>query len=222
MRVLKETLDLFFPKTCPLCGKIISHDEIICFKCRNEIPPVDMENKIKGEWHFDGFFHRAKYEGIISDFVKAYKYSQHLSLANLFSELFLELFKIFPPLPNSVITSVPITFDSFKIKGFDHVGLIGKKLSKKSGLPFLKMMEVISQRKQQVGSSNQERRSLVDGKYGVRKELLYKTSGNIVLIDDVFTTGATVNECAKVLKLAGAKSVYVYTIALARKTPNKD
>ncbi len=181
-----------------------------------------MENKLKGEWYFDGFFHRAKYEGVISEFIRTYKYSQHSSLANLFSEFFLELFQIFPPLPNSVITSVPITFNSFKVKGFDHVRLVGKKLSKKTGLPFLNMIEVISQRKQQVGSSRHERRSLVNGKYGVRKEILYKTSGNIVLIDDVFTTGATVNECAKMLKLAGAKSVYVYTIALARNTHGKD
>ncbi len=180
-----------------------------------------MENSLKGKWHFDGLFHRAKYEGIISEFIRAYKYSQHSSLATLFSELLSELFQIFPPLPNSVITSVPITFDSFKVKGFDHVRLIGEKLSNKTGLPFLNILEVISQREKQVGSSKYERRSLVNGKYGVKKEMLYKTSGNIILIDDVFTTGSTVNECAKVLKLAGARSVYVYTIALAKNMRDK-
>jgi competence protein ComFC len=216
MRVLKDTLDLFFPKTCPVCGNVISYDELICFRCRNEIPPVEMENNLKGNWHFDAFFHRSKYEGIISELIGAYKYSQHSSLATLFSELLSELFQIFPPPPHSVITSVPITFDSFKVKGFDHVKLVAKKFSKETGLPFLSMLEVISQRKQQVGSAKHERQSLVEGKYGVRKETLYKTSGNIILIDDVFTTGSTINECSKVLKLAGAKSVFVYTIALAK------
>lgn len=213
MRVLKDVSDIFFPKTCPICGSVITSDETICFRCKKEIPPVNMENKLNGNWYFDSFFHMANYDGMISRLVKSYKYSQHTSLANLFSGFFLELFALFPPLPNSVITIVPITFNSLKIKGFDHMKIIAKKVSAKSGIPFLNLLEVVKQTKTQVGASDQFREFLVCRKYGVIKENLYKTSGNIILIDDVFTTGATTNECARLLKAAGAKKLYLYTIA---------
>lgn len=215
--MLKDLIDLFFPKFCPSCGRIISRDEEICFRCKLEIPPMNMEQNLHGKWYFDKLFYFGLYEGKIKEMIHYYKYRQYISLSKYFVLFFDEMFDFFPPLENSVITTVPITFNSFKIKGFDHMKKIGKMLAEKRNIEFFDLIEVVRQKKQQVNSSFEERRSIVNGKYGVKLENLYKTSGQIVILDDVFTTGSTVNECARVLKGAGAKSVYVYTIA---KTPS--
>jgi competence protein ComFC len=216
MRLLNEIADLFFPKSCPICGNTIKTSRTVCFECESKIPPLNRENKIGGKWYFDELFYRAAYDSMMGELIRAYKYGPHPSIGSLLTDLFVEMFETFPPLSNSMITVVPITFRSYKEKGFDHMYLIGKELSKKVEIPFLKLLDISKQTRSQVGSSNVERMSLVDGKYSVRYKDLYRTCGSIILIDDVFTTGSTVNECSKILKEAGAKNVCVYTLAKAK------
>lgn len=172
-----------------------------------------MDQNLKGRWNFDKFFYFAIYEGKIKEMIRSYKYGGAISLYKYFVDIFDELFDYFPPPSDSVITTVPITFNSFKNKGFDHMKKIGRSFSKKRGIQFLDLIEVVKQKKQQVNSTFEERKELVKGKYRVRIEELYRTNGKIVILDDVFTTGATVNECARILKDGGAQSLYVYTIA---------
>jgi len=218
MRVLNEVLNTFLPKECPVCGKKIVGEDVICSECMAKIPPIpfyQMNSRMK--WHFDDFFYRAPYAGVMGKIIRAYKYIPRPSLSHFLSDLFLELFERFPPSSNAVITHVPITFDSLKEKGFDHVKRISLELSKKSGMRFLNLLEVSRQRKRQVGLSREERKKQTVGKYEVIREELYKSSGVVVLVDDVFTTGATVDECSRVLKARGASTVLVYTLAKSSK-----
>ncbi len=177
---------------------------------------MSMDQRLKGNWNFDEFFYFAYYEGKVKEMIRSYKYGGAISLYRYFVDIFDELFDHFPPPPDSVITTVPITFNSFKNKGFDHMKKIGRAFSKKRGIQFADLIEVVRQKKQQVNSTLEERKTLVNGKYGVKIDKLYMTNGKVAILDDVFTTGATVDECARILKDNGAESVYVYTIAKAR------
>ncbi len=172
---------------------------------------------VQNEWFFDEMFYRAPYESAVGSVIRAYKYTPRPSLSNFLSDLLLETFERFPPPSNSCLTYVPITFKSLKEKGFDHMKRISQLFSKKVGMPSLELLEVVKQKDHQVGLSPAKRKSNVVSKYGVLKENLYKTSGNVVLIDDVFTTGASVNECSKMLKSCGASVVWVYTLAKTQK-----
>lgn len=191
---------------------------MICANCLSNVAQISpkMELSVQGKWFFDKMFYRAPYKSVVGNVVRSYKYTQRPSLGDFLSDLFLEMFEQFPPPSNCCLTYVPITFKSLKEKGFDHMKRISRILSKKSGMPSLKLLEVVKQKKHQVGLSMAERRSNVANKYDVLKEELYKTSGTIVLIDDVFTTGASVNECSKMLKSCGASKICVYTLTKAQ------
>ncbi len=215
MRVLSEVIDLFFPKICPVCGKIIDQNKIICYECESKIPPLNREKFVGGKWYFDELFYRASYGSIVGEIIRSYKYKHHISLDRILADFFIEMLEAFPYPHHAVLTTVPITFNSYKEKGFDHMELIAKKISKSTGLKFLKLLDVVRQQKSQVGSSIEERQKIISGKYAVRIDNFYITSGDIILLDDVFTTGSTVNECAKILKEAGAKHVWVYALAKA-------
>ncbi len=213
MRLLKELEDLFFPKVCPLCGEDIRGKDVLCPKCCSEIPPVPSEKTVVKAGSFDRFFYRAPYSGVVREVIKAYKYSARISLSELLSDLAVELLETFPPPENAVMTTVPITFSSLKEKGFDHMKKILGTVSKKTGIPSFDLLEVVRQKNRQAASSISRRKSQVTGKYGVILRKFYKTSGTILLLDDVFTTGATVEECSRVLKESGASKVWIYTIA---------
>ena len=219
MHLLNDILDTFFPKFCPSCGKKLQEGEVICADCLSDVEQISpkMELSVQSKWFFDEMFYRAPYKSVVGSIVRAYKYTPRPSLGDFLSDLFLEMFEQFPPSSNYCLTYVPITFKSLKEKGFDHMKKISQLLSKKARTPSLELLEVVKQKDHQVGLSPTKRRLNVVSKYDVLKENLYKTSGNIVLIDDVFTTGASVNECSKILKSCGASTVWVYTLAKTQK-----
>lgn len=210
---LSEIANTFFPRRCPLCGKTLEKGEVICKECARKIGAVPYVREESKKWFFDAMFFRAPYDGVMGEIVKVYKFSARWSLSTFLADKFMEVLDVFSPPKNSVLTYVPPTFKSLKEKGFDHMKTIAKKVSIKSGVSFRTLLEVKKQRKYQVGLSKEKRKEIVFGKYGVLDDELYKTSGNVVLIDDVFTTGATLNECARVLKISGASSVWVYVLA---------
>jgi competence protein ComFC len=212
IKTFNDFADLLFPRFCPLCGKRLKATESICHECAKKIEPITYREKPKGKWFFDEFFYRAPYNGVMGELVKIYKFTPRPSLAAFLADELMRVLERFNPPKNSVLTYVPPTFESLKEKGFNHMKIIAKRLSAKSGLPFYTLLEVKSQRRYQVGFSRVERQKLVASKYDVLVEKLYQTSGNVVLIDDVFTTGATVNECSRLLKNHGASKVWVYTL----------
>jgi ComF family protein len=102
-------------------------------------------------------------------------------------------------------------------RGFNQAVLLVRELSRQTGIPFRK--RILRKRKPtvpQVSLSGAEREKAVRGSFHVvgREELEGKS---ILLVDDVYTTGATVNECSKVLLAGGAKRVDVLTLAHAVK-----
>ncbi len=171
--------------------------------------------KERGNAYYQWLFHRGKYSGEVGKLVKIYKFVPRPSLSEFLATLLYEVMERFPPPKNSVLTYVPPTFSSLKQKGFNHTKKLCKALSKKCALPCLELIEVKHESGPQVGKSAAVRKKNVEGKYEANLKELYKTSGMILLVDDVFTTGATVGECSKVLKRAGAQEVWVYTLAKA-------
>jgi ComF family protein len=102
-------------------------------------------------------------------------------------------------------------------RGFNQALLLAKELSQRTGIPYFKT--ILKKRKPtlpQVNLSGAEReRGLRGAFHMVEKEALAGKS--VLLVDDVYTTGATVNECAKVLRKGGAGKVHVLTLAHAIK-----
>ena len=111
------------------------------------------------------------------------------------------------------VIPVPLSPSGLKERGFNQALLLAYHLSKKKNLPLLMdVLQKVADTPPQVGLSAKERAANVRKAFACRKKL---SDMSILLIDDVMTTGATVNACSKQLLKAGAKNVYVLTLSRA-------
>ena len=112
-----------------------------------------------------------------------------------------------------LIIPVPLHWIKEYSRGFNQAELIGRKISDKFNIPLSKTsLKRIRATPSQIGLSLKERTNNVKGAFSARSS--QELSGKrILLVDDVMTTGATVNECSRILLQAGAREVFVYTLA---------
>ncbi len=154
-----------------------------------------------------------KYEGIFKDALLSYKFNREFYRAKAFSKLMAESFLKLGVLADC-ITAVPS--DPFTVlkRGYNspvELAFLLKKLLKLPFYPTLLRKKWFVKR--QATLNRKERLSNVKGNFLFTKRLQKRIEGKrILLIDDVMTTGSTINECSKILKANGAKAVYVVTL----------
>lgn len=182
-------LDWVYPKRCLECGRV---GRYICLQCRKKI-------RCKGQ--------SLAYAGIVREAIKAIKYRGSYELID-------ELIEIWQPNRREavVITSVPMWEAKKRVRGFNQAELIAKNLAKRWGVRYCELLKRSRETKPMYGLSNSERVVNVKGAFALRL-LVEKLPETVLLIDDVWTTGATTNECKEVLIKAGVKRVEVLTLA---------
>ena len=111
------------------------------------------------------------------------------------------------------LVPIPVSKERFKERGYNQALLLANQISEKfDNKPIFEVLEKIKQTKDQVGLNFQERQENLNGSIKVCEKELVRDK-DILLVDDVLTTGATANVCAEVLFKAGAKSVKLITFA---------
>jgi ComF family protein len=217
--------DLFFPKFCVVCKKPIVHqDNHICEECLKSINistdrcPVCSGSLENGECVFcserkvyiDRNICCFDYEGVIKKLMAGYKFSGYKRISKVFGSLFYNSVNDFPK--GDIITSVPMTKKKIWKRGYNQSEIFAKELGKLYKLKYLKLLSESKEALVQRELNFTERFFNILGRYTVlnKSHILGKS---IILADDVFTTGATINECARVLKEAGADKVFSVTIA---------
>lgn len=199
---LEKVLSFFFPNECAVCGRSVMPTSLVCDECKDKIfsagPYVKPERLRCCE-----LYYFSNYDGELRELILSYK-SGRWRLHKVLSEIFLRIFEYYPPHP--VLTYIPATLSSIEDRGFDHMKLIAKHLSKMSGL-ILKKALVPTKDERQYGKSSEERKAL-SGKY-----ISNCKSKEVTLIDDVYTTGATIRDAVAALKRSGVENVKVYTLA---------
>jgi ComF family protein len=158
------------------------------------------------------------YEGSLQEAIHHWKYEGKTNLTPFFAEWMAEGVKRYwDPDSLDLLIPVPLHTQRLRERGFNQALLLVKELSCRTGIPYRK---TILQKKKptvpQVNLSGAEREKGLRGVFHVtgKEEWVGKS---ILLVDDVYTTGATVNECSKVLWRGGAKRVDVLTLAHAVK-----
>ncbi len=158
------------------------------------------------------------YEGSLQEAIHRWKYEGKTYLTPFFAEWMAEGLNCYWDLNAlDLLIPVPLHRKRLRERGFNQVLLLVKEISSRTGIPYRK---TILQKKKptipQVTLSGLERERELRGAFHVigREELKGKS---VLLIDDVYTTGATVNECSKMLRRGGAKRVDVLTLAHAIK-----
>jgi ComF family protein len=177
-----------------MCGKPLVSEIETCLKCRNGTE----KNSFLKLWLL--FPYTGKYRKLLTE----YKFKKNLFLADFFAEKILELFAKEGELKDITIVPVPPRPGKIKELGWDQVEYLLKRLKKKNRALCICRCLKRKRSKVQKELNRLERLENLKGRI-----YLHKTPPNIVLvIDDVFTTGSTMEVCSQALKQGGAEKVY--------------
>lgn len=207
-----KLIDILYPKTCEICGK--ENIDLICNKCYKDINEVFKIDKYSDKY-FKEHLYIFKYEGKIRNLIIDYKFNDKSYLCEFFSKIIIKNKKICRKIKKyDIIIPVPIHLKRKNERGYNQSELVASKIVKK-----LRKIELVKNclAKQkhtfpQSSLTKEERKQNVKQVYKVINKDKIKDK-SILLFDDIYTTGSTANECAKVLKENGAKEVIVFTLA---------
>jgi len=240
MRALIERyLQFLLPPQCQCCEKFLEEGQQgICPDCLSKIrwiePPLctlcgvpflssEVENHPCGACLTRGkYFTMARavgyYEGPLREAIHRWKYEEKSYLTLFFGEKLAEGFcRYWDPQSFDLIIPVPLHSKRLRKRGFNQALLLVKELSRRTQIPYSKrLLQKRILTPPQVNLSGGEREKGVRGSFHIQRDEEIEGK-SILLVDDVYTTGATVNECSKVLLKAGAERVDVLTIAHAIK-----
>lgn len=188
---------LVVPSRCYLC-KAATFDFTTCDKCRRK-------TVLKHVWVASEFKDLAK------ELIHAFKFERAQAAAPIVASYMHELL---PYLENIAIVPVSTASSRVRLRGYDHAKLIAKKLSLLTNLPYLPALSRLGQTRQ-VGAKRQQRVKQLENSFRVNDDTGINKA-QILLVDDVSTTGATLNEAAHTLKRAGATQVNAVIFAQTR------
>lgn len=211
--MLSKILNAIFPAKCIGCDSLVDDKDIFCADCRSMVIWIDTPflGMHLSRQYFDKAVSLAKYDSVWKEIVHRLKYNDRTDLADPLAELISA--KV--DLEYDLIVPVPLHPKRLKERGYNQSALLAKKIAKDTG--FKCVFNALLKKENsahQVGYSAKERVENVKGTFMLSPSVDIKGK-DVLLIDDVITTGATLNECAKVLKENGAGRVDVMTLARA-------
>jgi ComF family protein len=217
-------LDLLFPRWCVGCGR---EGDFICPSCLRSLPrimpplcprcglPQSSDNLcpscLGGQAEIDGIRAPFRFDGVVRQAVHQLKYRNLRALAGLLAQL-LNDYLLANPVPGEVLVPVPLHPKRLRERGYNQSRLLAGELGKLAGLPVVDDCLVRERHSlpQARTASVGERRGNVAGAFACRRRL---EGGQVILIDDVATSGATLDACARALKETGAASVWGLVLA---------
>lgn len=220
MKLIDRCMDLLYPPRCVFCDALLEKGETyFCRGCGEKVPMAEGEHLCRTGTYFDRCVAPLYYKDMVRQAFLDYKFHEktwHAAVYAAFLEPYVK--KEFAQL--DVVTWVPLGRRSHKDRGYDQSELVAKALAKRLGLPCEKLVEKVRATQQQSRLDRpEERRANVLGAYGVKNNAQI-AGRSILVVDDVITTGSTMEECCRVLATAGAGAVHA--AAVAQSAPKED
>ncbi len=231
---LRDIADVIFPPRCLGCVEILPnrHLQAFCASCREKIRFINGSHcQICGMAFFDSpapdhlcgnclektpSFSIARavasYETLILDAIHQFKYGRDISIGAALASFMAEFdFPDFDFTDYSVIIPVPLHIGRLRERGFNQSLILAKAIGKKYSISInFSLLKRNKSTLTQTGLDKIQREKNIRGAFTVTDNAKGK---NVILIDDVYTTGATIDQCAKTLIKAGAGKVSVLTLA---------
>ncbi len=212
MKIQDYILELLYPTRCAFCRRFTENGEKVCGKCMDVLPmrrePV-LNIKIPYVKKVVCPFY---YENYVRDSLLRYKFKGFRAYAQIYGEF---LAKAIDEMEIScdIITWVPLSKKRCRKRGYDQARLIAENLAIRMGVKCEKLIEKTVNNPAQSGTGNAEnRKANVKGVYRALKPEI--TEGKrILIIDDIITTGATLSECAGILRKCGAAEIMAGAVA---------
>ncbi len=194
----------FLTDFCPVCGRLITDSNSICKYCQEK------------EWYFENARAVAEYSGLMKKIILYFKYFNKQKLAFPLGEVLSIYYNYYyGEVDIDYIIPIPLHEKKKELRGYNQAALLSTALSEFTGLYVLN--NYLIRRKETLPLYNmswQERKKIVKGVFALKDKDHNLRNKNVLLIDDIFTSGSTVNEAARVMKnKAGVNDVYVLTLA---------
>lgn len=212
-RKIEKILEIIFPRKCGFCNTLIN-EYFTCKKCKKKLEYICTNDKLKKieNKYFDYLISSYFYIDVIRNKILEFKFKNKKYLYKSLAEKLLEDLKPYKHMIDGIV-SVPISLNRFIERGYNQSELIAKYVAKglnKSLIKFVLFKTKNNKKQSELGI--EQRSKNVQNAYKVLNKKIISEK-NLLLIDDIFTTGATINECSKVLKQNGAKMVIAATVA---------
>ncbi|MEA2103876.1 MAG: ComF family protein [Candidatus Cloacimonadota bacterium] len=229
--LINQTLDLFYPKYCFVCGEKLFENDFLCEKCKEKIELTDKnicficgKNEIKNgicddcksKYHFDSVFAALKYNPIIKNLMHNFKYAEFKKLANYLGAYLVECLLEYPFISQiDYVIPIPLHKVKKRSRGFNQADLIAEFVANKLNIKFSSTLITRKKfTKSQTKLSKEKRKKNVSGAFCVpNPQILH--GKNILLIDDVLTTGSTLSAAVSEILKTGANKIFAATLARA-------
>lgn len=230
LKIQEKIINLIYPQVCGICGKI--NYNAVCPKCNVHLKKqgkMDIltkeelkENSLEEEKFFEELIYIFKYEGQIRELILDYKFNEKSYMYKTFVNFLLKNKKIFENIKKyDKIIPVPISKKRYKERGYNQSLLIAKEISMQISYEtnnniklelvnncLIKTKNIIEQSK----LNKEDRQHNIQGVYTLKNGSIL-TNKSILLVDDIYTTGSTVNECSRVLQQAKPNKIGVLVLA---------
>lgn len=219
--------EFLFPTKCVGCGvrrsfvcgecvdKLQPRQEMICPQCGKGSIGGLVHARCKTAWGMDGLVAGMKYRGLMQKVIGKFKYRYVSTLSDVVVEILFSLGGL-ERLPEIgwMVVPVPLHARRQKWRGFNQAELLAEKIADELGCSFAKGVLVRTKYTQsQMKLTRQQRLENLVGAFGKGSNFSNLNGKSVLLVDDVWTTGATMRECTKVLKRGGVKEVWGVVVA---------
>ena len=209
---------------CLLCKhKIKPLSEPLCFKCAHPLPPFDDRYRLcshcrSNKPYFDRGFSLVEYDEVTKHIFHQIKFQKKPWLLDIFNDLLKESLGQMDLNNYDMIVPVPLDSSRERKRGFNQAVMIAKIMKQLHPLNTADIQRMIRKDKKTLPQSRLRRNQRLcnlENAFSVKRSPLIEGK-NVILVDDIFTTGSTVNECARILKENGAERVDFFTIARSK------
>ncbi len=211
----EKILSLIYPPICIFCENLTHENDLVCDTCKKN---VKINTSVRPLLEFEEVIYCIspfEYKSKAKDAACKFKFYGHRNYAKYFSEIISgEIIKNFPNLKFNFITATPLSKKRKQERGYNQSEWLAKSLGEKLNLEYEESLIKIKDNFPQHELPFNERILNVRGVYKVNN-LVNIRGKNILLCDDIITTGNTLKECVKILKRSGAKNILCCTIAYA-------
>jgi competence protein ComFC len=238
-RWFSRCLDLLYPPVCTFCAKGLAHGRSLCDECGGDLPrlaapfcetcgemfpgiidgPFACPNCHNLTFSFEFARPALERDDRTLDLIHRLKYKREIHLSRELGLLARESFhdpRLAPALEEKwPLVPVPLHHKRLRHRHFNQAEEISLALSSLTGLPVLKALQRTRETNTQTLLSRKQRMENLRGAFAITRHGHDRIAGSphgAILIDDVLTTGSTVNECAKTLRQAGFRRIFVITV----------
>lgn len=222
--MIKEILNVIYPNTCASCGKFTKSTFFICDECMSKLDVIDVPTcrkcgLPKDDCDCNRFHYRFKgvvspffYEDIAKNTMRGFKFRGYRVAGEFFAKYMVQFIKKrFDNIDFDAVVEVPMKTISRLERGYNQSEVLAKLVAKQLKVKhYRKAFIKIKNVKTQHDLNMEQRFGNIRGAFKLKNKNLFKDK-TILLIDDIKTTGATLDECTRMLLLSGAKEVYCAT-----------